>query len=86
MGFDEVRKELKQLRQKSGKQINGKELLKIKYQNAIEALPPFESKILKLYFIDGKTYGEIAVEVFYSVDTVRRIIKRGIGMLRDNIK
>ncbi len=86
MGFDEVRKELKLLRQKSGKKLEGKERLRTKYRTAIELLPPFECKILIAYFIDGKTYNEIAAEVFYSVDTVRRIIKRGIGMLKDKIK
>lgn len=81
MSGEEIRGELKALRKKSGEVMCDKVAMARKYEEKIALLPSFEAKVMTLYFIKGKTYEEIAIEIFYSKDTVRRIIKRGIAML-----
>ncbi len=83
MSNEEIRCELKELRQK-GNMTDRKKALAEKYKKAIAILPSYEARIMTLYYIDRRTHGEIAREIYYSVDTVKRILKRGIAMLSKN--
>ena len=86
MSGEDIKRELKLLRKKSGSPPCDKEKLKARYEKAIAMLPPFEAQILRAYYIEGKTHDEIAGEIYYSSDTVRRIIKRGIDLLAKRFK
>ena len=85
MSNEDIRRELKELRKRSGK-ATLKEALIAKYTGAIALLPPFEARVLTAYYIEHKTHDRIAGEIYYSPDTVRRILKRGIAMLCAKMK
>lgn len=85
MSSEDIRKELKLLRRKTCK-VNNKEDLKKKYEGAIAMLPPSLVRVMNLYYIEGKSYGEIAGEIFYSSDTVRRRVRQGEDMLAKIVK
>ena len=85
MSNEDIKRELKEIRRKSGTSVE-KRVLAEKYKKAIALLPPFEAQILQMYYIDGMTHERIARKVYYSADSVRRILKRGIGMLAEKTK
>ena len=85
MSGEDIRCELRELRKKRGGKAD-KGALIAKYTNAIALLPSFEAQILRAYYIEHKTHEQIAAEIFYSPDTVRRILKRGILMLSAKMK
>ncbi len=87
MSKDDVLKDLREVRRKCGG-LSASERLAVleKYRDTIKALPELEAQVLSAYYIDGKTHGEVAAEIYYSTDTVRRILKRGIAMLAAKIK
>ena len=80
MSGEDIKRELKCLRKKSGKRCDKTELL-AKYRDMISGLPSFEARVLRAYYLEGKTHGQIAKDIYYSADTVRRILSRGIEML-----
>lgn len=85
MSREEIRRELKLLRSRKVR-ARDKEELKSKYTDAIALLPPFEAHIMREYYLEHRTHEQIAAEIYYSADTVRRILKRGITMLWAKVK
>lgn len=71
--------ELRQLYEEKKAQLNT-QLLQI--EKAIESLEPTERTILRLYYIDGLTWEEVAVEVGYSWSQTHRYHASALQKLR----
>lgn len=65
-----------------GKPLEGIADLEKKYEWAFDLLPPVDSKIAKLRFMQGLTYKEIGNKVGYTADRIKQIIH---GRSKNNI-
>jgi len=55
-------------------------------QNAIDHLPPKCRRIIELFYIWGKSYNEICSMLNANISTVRNQRKRGMGILKEQLK
>lgn len=54
----------------------------IEIERAIDALPPTERNLMRLYYINGKTWESVCVSIGYSWKQVHRIHGRALDMLK----
>ena len=52
---------------------------------AIEELPPVTQKVFKLFYLEGKSYDQIAEELNRSKETIRSQKKNGLTMIRKKL-
>ncbi|MEG0796136.1 MAG: sigma-70 family RNA polymerase sigma factor, partial [Odoribacter sp.] len=52
----------------------------------VEKLPAKQREVLDKYFIEGKTYKEIADELDISLNTVKTHLRRALKFLRDELQ
>ena len=54
--------------------------------DAINALPPASQLVLRMHYLDGLTYVEIAEALELSVGTIKSRLAYGLGILRKTVK
>lgn len=60
--------------------------LRTSVRNALDALPPREKMVISMFFIDGRSYQEIAGATGLPMGTVATVISRTRGRLRDLLR
>lgn len=55
-------------------------------KEALDALPDRERRVLSMFFIDGRTYPEIAAELGLPIGTVATVLARTREKLRDRLR
>lgn len=54
-------------------------------ERALNTLTPYQRKVLKLFFVDGKSYAEIAAELGESLRSVTRQFRKSYDKLRQEL-
>lgn len=79
MGIKDIKLELKEIRNLNKRCIANE--LTVKYKKLFLELNPLECKVMTECYINGKSYRDCGIKVYYSERQIKRIVHNCIGKI-----